>query len=99
MPGQEHGLSITTQDGVADNSAAIEAVLVNTNQVIILFVFRLLKFAWFLMELLMVFVDNNIPTFKIQLPQCLNSIKLLPIPTLSSLVITITNGLFVIDPW
>ncbi|XP_057537707.1 conserved oligomeric Golgi complex subunit 3 [Amaranthus tricolor] len=32
MPGQEHGLSITTQDGVADNSAAIEAVLVNTNQ-------------------------------------------------------------------
>ncbi|KMT03429.1 hypothetical protein BVRB_8g191140 [Beta vulgaris subsp. vulgaris] len=31
-PGQEHGLTIDTQDSVADNSAAIEAVLVNTNQ-------------------------------------------------------------------
>ncbi|XP_074280825.1 conserved oligomeric Golgi complex subunit 3 isoform X2 [Silene latifolia] len=33
MPGQENGLSIDTQDSVADqSSAAIEAVLVNTNQ-------------------------------------------------------------------
>lgn len=32
MPGQGHGLSITAQDSVAESSAAIEAVLVNTNQ-------------------------------------------------------------------
>ncbi|KAH9619484.1 hypothetical protein KSS87_019429 [Heliosperma pusillum] len=33
MPGQENGLSVDTQDSVADHSsAAIEAVLVNTNQ-------------------------------------------------------------------
>ena len=37
IPGQETGLSINTKDIVADDgSAAIEAVLVNTNQVIIL---------------------------------------------------------------
>uniref|UniRef100_A0A803M8V6 Conserved oligomeric Golgi complex subunit 3 n=1 Tax=Chenopodium quinoa TaxID=63459 RepID=A0A803M8V6_CHEQI len=32
VPGQGHGLSVSTPDSVADNSAAIEAVLVNTNQ-------------------------------------------------------------------
>ena len=37
IPGQDTGLSLNTKDVVADDgSAAIEAVLVNTNQVIIL---------------------------------------------------------------
>lgn len=43
-PGQEHGLTIDTQDSVADNSAAIEAVLVNTNQVITSFCLCCRKF-------------------------------------------------------